>query len=620
MSALRPLPPRPSLEFEHKEAKALLRRLRAGDSEALARARARHPAMDASAPERIRLADAQLVIAREYGFTSWPRLVQYFGEVARQHYYYHEIHRRDAFDSSVRGLLVEHAQRRVWAWRSLAAYVPRFYGMRADDIFASTVTEDEARLAVARGSGFPSWEALLERATGESPERKYEWQVDPMKLAGNAMKATDLDALRRVVEAHPDLLHPNHHEAFRGRNLLAVALHHERELGRVAMQPIMDWLATQGLDVGRELNMQLCGRIYRKIEDVHFLLDRGADPSWIAPNGYSVLEHALLRYWNGEIVDLIASRTVPTKAFWIAAGLGDVEGVSRFLDARGKPTRAARRLRPDFDAISHMNMPSHPDPDDEEILMEAFVVAMLNGRAAVLEYLVSRGVNVDSLVYGSPVINVAVGNGWLPMVECLVRCGANLDLRGWRPTQSARELAREMFQSLSQDANRRRIVELCGMDPNAILAERAAPPENPPGVAPKLREALELAGDDAYRLGQSTIGSENLLFGLLRAGGLPLLFFTDVSGMDLDRFRRDVQHRALPSDDRVDRPALPLDSDAQAMIQRAIAIATEHRRPIVDTVFLLYALIEPDDGVAADILARYGSSAAMITAELKKAL
>ena len=43
--------------------------------------------------------------------------------------------------------------------------------------------------------------------------------------------------------------------------------------------------------------------------------------------------------------------------------------------------------------------------------MEAFVVAMLNGRAAVLEYMVSRGFNVDSLVYGSPVINVAVGNG-----------------------------------------------------------------------------------------------------------------------------------------------------------------------------------------------------------------
>ena len=39
MSTVRPLPPRPNLEFEHKEAKALLRQLRAGDPEAIARAR-----------------------------------------------------------------------------------------------------------------------------------------------------------------------------------------------------------------------------------------------------------------------------------------------------------------------------------------------------------------------------------------------------------------------------------------------------------------------------------------------------------------------------------------------------------------------------------------------------
>ena len=42
MSTLRPLPPRPSLEYARKEAKALLRRLRAVHPEALVRARARH--------------------------------------------------------------------------------------------------------------------------------------------------------------------------------------------------------------------------------------------------------------------------------------------------------------------------------------------------------------------------------------------------------------------------------------------------------------------------------------------------------------------------------------------------------------------------------------------------
>ena len=84
MSALRPLPPRPSLEFERKEAKALLRLLRAGDPDSIERARARHPAIDTSSAEKIRLADSQLVIAREYGFTSWAKLVRYFGDVERQ--------------------------------------------------------------------------------------------------------------------------------------------------------------------------------------------------------------------------------------------------------------------------------------------------------------------------------------------------------------------------------------------------------------------------------------------------------------------------------------------------------------------------------------------------------
>jgi hypothetical protein len=580
MSAMRPLPPRPNLEFEHKEAKALLRRLRAGDADALARARARHPAIDASAPARIRLADAQLVIAREYGFTSWPKLVRYFGDVHRQSSNHGSVRygSRDVFERSVRGLLAGHRSRQTVAARQLAAYVPQFYGMRLDDVFAASVTEDHARLAVARSNGFPSWEILLERGETNPLWSPPDWEVDPMVYAGKAMEAPDPEELGRVVEAHPELLRPTDYEVAKGRSLLALAIHHERVQGRAAMRPIVDWLAAQGLDLQRELNRQLRGRMFMKPEDVRSLLDRGADPNWVAPNGIPVLEHALIRYWNGEAVDLVAACTVPRQALWIAAGLGDLEGVRRSLDAHGKPKTAARRLRPDFDAVAQGFLAQHPDADDDEILMEAFVIAMLNGRTAVLEYMVSRGFPVDSLVYGSPVINMAVGNAMTPVVEYLVRCGADLDLRGWHPRQSAREIARDMFENVPHDANRRRIVELCGMDPDAILAERDARPVNPPGVDPKLQEALELAGDDAFRLGQSDIRPENLLFGLLRSGGLPLIFFTRVSRMDLDRFRADVWDRVRPIEDRVVRPRLPLHPDAEAAIGAAITIATERRR------------------------------------------
>lgn len=66
------LPKRPSLEQLRKQAKELLRLIRDGDSSSIERlTKHKH---DASDPK---LTDAQFVIAREYGFESWPRLVHF---------------------------------------------------------------------------------------------------------------------------------------------------------------------------------------------------------------------------------------------------------------------------------------------------------------------------------------------------------------------------------------------------------------------------------------------------------------------------------------------------------------------------------------------------------------
>ncbi len=76
---LRQLPPRPSLEQFRKQAKSLLKGQQAADSEALTRIRESHPHFREQpdgqvAASRVTLADAQLVIASEYGFASWSRL------------------------------------------------------------------------------------------------------------------------------------------------------------------------------------------------------------------------------------------------------------------------------------------------------------------------------------------------------------------------------------------------------------------------------------------------------------------------------------------------------------------------------------------------------------------
>src|SRR5687768_9692198 len=129
MPTLRPLPPRPSLEYARKEAKALLRRLRAGDSDVLDRARAVHPQIDSKDPTSSQLADAQLVIAREHGFASWPRLVRYMGDVERQQHAHPQLHwGPDGYEREAQRLLASHRARHAPLSRSLAAFVPRFYG------------------------------------------------------------------------------------------------------------------------------------------------------------------------------------------------------------------------------------------------------------------------------------------------------------------------------------------------------------------------------------------------------------------------------------------------------------------------------------------------------------
>ncbi|HKE23945.1 MAG TPA: ankyrin repeat domain-containing protein [Bryobacteraceae bacterium] len=66
------LPARPSLESLRKQAKKLARAMAAGDRGAIARARAQLPKAELPLSQR----DAQLVLAREYGFRGWKDLVK----------------------------------------------------------------------------------------------------------------------------------------------------------------------------------------------------------------------------------------------------------------------------------------------------------------------------------------------------------------------------------------------------------------------------------------------------------------------------------------------------------------------------------------------------------------
>src|SRR5215471_6825063 len=66
------LPARPSLDSLRKQAKKLARDIAAGDAAAIARARAQLPKAELPLSQR----DAQLVLAREYGFPGWKDLLK----------------------------------------------------------------------------------------------------------------------------------------------------------------------------------------------------------------------------------------------------------------------------------------------------------------------------------------------------------------------------------------------------------------------------------------------------------------------------------------------------------------------------------------------------------------
>ena len=66
------LPVRPSLESLRKQAKKLAHDIVAGNTDAIARARAQLPKAELPLSQR----DAQLVLAREYGFPGWKDLVK----------------------------------------------------------------------------------------------------------------------------------------------------------------------------------------------------------------------------------------------------------------------------------------------------------------------------------------------------------------------------------------------------------------------------------------------------------------------------------------------------------------------------------------------------------------
>jgi hypothetical protein len=628
---VRPLPANPSLEYERKEAKALLRRLHAGDTEAQSRIRSAHPvALRDRAPVQLRLSDAQHVIARGYGFASWPKLVAYFEEMERHRNaprFNSSDDLAEGFEASARSIVRRHQRGDRLVGQEFAHFVPRFYGRPIAEILATPITEDDVRLVVAREHRRVSWQELVDRANASRAIRDREgtWESrdTPLSRAANAIRSHDVPALKAALDAHPELLHPSVIEQEWRRTLVRMAINAERDARTAEARRVTDFLASLGLDIQLELNRQLLGwpgPDSGNPELVRWYLDRGADPTWMPPNGITVLEHAIVRYQNGECIDLIARRVTPPRAFWIAAGLGDVDGVRRYIAAKGKVTGEARRNRPDLMAMGMLwtaGPPPNLEADDLEIMGEAFHIAGWNGRWAVMDVLLEAGFPIDhDKPLGGALVVLAVGNMLLPLAEYLVSRGADLDRR-WGTMGAPREMARWHVRRSPESENARRLAAICGAGtPEEILAEVDAKRPSPPPPDERAARALRLAADDAARMGQSLVSTENLLIGILRTTRVPAMLLA-YSGADMPRLRSLIASRLLPDVDPLIGQDLPPDAGAEAAVRAAVAIADERHRECVTPFHLVAGIVSQGSEPGARLLEQVGVNASKIRDNLK---
>jgi hypothetical protein len=419
--AVNDLPARPNLEQYKKQAKELLESYRSGDADALRRVEQHHVhsskavRAERGAPALV-LADAQLVIAREHGFESWPKFAKHIAQVAGKRLPAEVMRLADraivAGDvPRLEALLGEHRE-----------VIRNHHPSRSDDPLAPDYESGEARRIIASAHHFDTWEQFeanqAARREGSSLAAQFEAAVD-------AIVDGDMSALDAVLERTPDLIRTRsmrvHHamllhyvaangvEWFRQRtpkNAVAIAqrlLDAGAEVDAVA--DMYGGSTTLGL-VATSIHPQRAG-----LQDalIDLLLAHGARMDRPGAAGHTqALVISCLANGRGEAAELLASRGAPLDLEG-AAGVGRLDIVRSYFDDDGslKPTATTDQMR------------------------DGFTWACEFGRTAIVDLLLDRGVDVGAKLpkhHGQTGLHWAAFGGHADTVKTLLERGAPVDV------------------------------------------------------------------------------------------------------------------------------------------------------------------------------------------------
>lgn len=190
--------------------------------------------------------------------------------------------------------------------------------MSDDELNLVTLTESEAQLAIARERRFMNWGALKEKITEMLQYRSPEFQGPrpAMIEAQTAVRKRDIGGVTRAFIANPKWFGPVKIGGFH-MGLVWDAIRQVIVSADVESRALLEHLYALGVDVQSYLDNGLLGTGFQPSEifHIHGLLALGANPQWMPANGHGVLEHAIVKYINGEAVDRIAAHVKLRRAF-----------------------------------------------------------------------------------------------------------------------------------------------------------------------------------------------------------------------------------------------------------------------------------------------------------------
>lgn len=423
------LPATPDLDQQRKRAKDLLKELRAGATDAMARFRRSHPRLAGEPADAIRssakLTDAHWVIAREYGFHSWARFKAHVEALSGKP----ELRR--PFETELQyyrdraaGMLSVLGTGERNAVRLVRLFHPDFATASEADIRAARLDQAAAELIVAREHGFETWDAFADYIAALREQRVSE----PFAEAFAAIKADDRARLGELLKLHRKL--PNA-AGTNGNRLIMLAM----SLNRPAM---VDDLLAAGADPNLANNkgwttLHQAGYAMTAGSHAHGapvmeqLLAAGASP-YAEAYGDGGTPLAVALFWGHMAnAERLAREAVTPFNLRVAAGLGRVELMQQFFD--GDRLRPEAGFHREFHR-PHSGFPAwRPSDDDAEILAEALTYAARSSRIAAMDFLVKRGADIDAEPYNGTALHWAVAQNRTEAVTWLLDHGADINRR-----------------------------------------------------------------------------------------------------------------------------------------------------------------------------------------------